>query len=109
MTTERTERRAHPRVHLAAQVDVELESRSFLAMIRNVSAGGLLIYTANPLPQNERLQLTFVLPDTKRTIRARAVVRQVTSGTSMGVEFEGLSTEDAAAIRVFVEKSYTVE
>ena len=109
MTAQRKERRAHPRVHLAAHVEVELEGRSFAAMIRNVSAGGMLIYTANPAPKDQPLQLTFALPDTKRTIRVRAVVRQVIPDTAMGVQFEGLPAEDAAAIRVFVEKSYKAE
>jgi PilZ domain-containing protein len=106
MSPERKERRTHPRAHLAAQVEVVLEGRSFLAVVRNLSAGGMLIYTANPAPVGARLDLSFTLPDEGQTIRAQGLVRHIISGGSMGVQLENLSPSDAAAIRAFVVKSY---
>jgi c-di-GMP-binding flagellar brake protein YcgR len=106
MSADRKERRTHPRAHLAAQVEVVLEGRSFLAVVRNLSAGGMLIYTANPAPVGSRLDLTFALPEDGQTIRAQALVRHIISGSSMGVQLEKLSPSDAAAIREFVVKSY---
>ena len=106
MSPDRKERRTHPRAHLAAQVEVVLEGRSFLAVVRNLSAGGMLIYTANPAPVGSRLDLSFALPDDGPTIDAQAVVRHIIAGSSMGVQLEKLSPADAAAIRTFVVKSY---
>ena len=106
MEAERKERRAHPRVHLVAQVEAVMEGRSFLAVVRNVSAGGLLIYTANPAPPGSRLEIVFTLPERDAPIRARALVRHVIAGSSMDVQLEGLSAEDIAAIREFVLNSY---
>ena len=106
MESERKERRADARVHLAAQVEVALEGRSFLAVVRNLSARGMLIYTANPAPEGSRLEITFRLQEQGQQIRAQGVVRHVIAGSSMGVQLEGLSAGDAAAIREFVLKSY---
>jgi len=99
-----TERRAHPRAALAAKVEAESEGRAFLAAAADISIGGMLIYTANPLPEGAALQLTFALPGVpgaERTIRVRARVRRVMANTSMGVAFEDLSADDRAAIEVF--------
>jgi uncharacterized protein (TIGR02266 family) len=109
MSPERAERRAHPRIHLVAKVEVEVQGRSFVAVVRNVSAGGMQIYTAHPAATGERLQLAFTLPDSEKPLRVRAAVRNVLPDSAMGVQFEGLSAEDAAAIRAFVEKSHHSE
>ncbi len=106
MEAERKERRAHPRMHVVAKVEVEAKGRSFVAVVRNISAGGMHIYTANPAALDDRLQLVFSLPDSEKTIRVRGVVRSVLPNSAMGVEFEDLSAEDAAAIRAFVLNSY---
>lgn len=106
MEAERKERRAHPRIHLVAKVEVEVQGRSFVAVVRNVSAGGMQIYTAHPATIGERLQLAFALADGEKTFRVRAVVRNVLPDSAMGVQFEGLSAEDAAAIRAYVLNSY---
>jgi hypothetical protein len=109
MAAERSERRAHPRVHLVARVEVEAEGRSFLAVVRNVGAGGLLIFTGNPAAHEARLHVTFVLPDSEKIIDTRAVVRHVAPQSGMGVQFEALSAEDADAIRAFVAHSLRSE
>jgi uncharacterized protein (TIGR02266 family) len=98
------ERRAHPRAALAAKVEAESEGRAFLAAAADISAGGMLIYTANPLPEGAALQLTFALPGipgAERTIRVRARVMRVEASTSMGVKFEDLAPDDRAAIEAF--------
>ncbi|MCL4523671.1 MAG: PilZ domain-containing protein [Acidobacteria bacterium] len=106
MTPERAERRAHPRLHLVAKVEVEAQGRSFVAVVRNISAGGMQIYTAHPAAVGERLQLVFGLPDTDQVFRATGVVRNVLPNSAMGVQFEHLSDADAAAIRAFVNKTH---
>ena len=96
------EKRAHPRVPLVAKVDVESEGYAFLAVMQDVSSGGMRIATANPLPAGTPIELTFVLPP-ERKIRVRAVVRHVVEGSAMGVQFENLAPEDAAALREFTQ------
>jgi len=99
--TENAERRSSPRVPLAARVDVESEGRAFLAAVGNLSLGGMLIFTANPVAEGEHLTITFVLPGPERKIRCAAIVRHVVPDSAMGVEFQNLAPEDAAAIRTF--------
>ena len=106
MSPQRAERRAHPRIHVVAKVEVEAQGRSFVAVVRNVSAGGMQIYTANPAALGDRLQLAFTLQDGGKTFRVRAVVRNVFPDSAMGVQFEALTAEDAAAIRAYVLQTY---
>lgn len=100
MTT--IEKRVHPRVPLIAKVEAESESHSFLAVTQDISSGGMRIATANPVEVGHILQLTFVLPDSERKIRVRAVVRHVVEGSAMGVQFQDLAPDDLAAIRAFL-------
>jgi c-di-GMP-binding flagellar brake protein YcgR len=106
MEAERKERRAHPRIHVVAKVEVEAQGRSFVAVVRNISAGGMQIYTANPAAIGDRLQLAFSLTDGGKTFRVVAVVRSVFPDSAMGVQFEGLTAEDTADIRAYVLHSY---
>jgi len=74
--------------------------------VRNISAGGMQIYTANPAAIGDRLQLAFSLKDGGKTFRVRGVVRSVLPDSAMGVEFEALAADDAADIRAYVLSSY---
>jgi uncharacterized protein (TIGR02266 family) len=98
------EKRAHPRVPLVAKVDVGGEGHSFLAVAQDISAGGMRIATANPLPVGASLEISFILPGSGRTFRVRAVVRHVVEGSAMGVQFLDLSPDDKAALREFTKK-----
>ena len=97
------EKRAHPRVPLVAKVDVESKGYGFLAVGQDISSGGMRIASANPLPVGTSLKLTLVLPGSERKIRVRAVVRHVVEGSAMGVQFENLAPDDAAALREFTQ------
>ncbi len=99
-----TEKRAHPRVPLVAKVDVESEGYGFLAVAQDISSGGMRIASANPLPVGTSIEITFVIPSPERKIRVRAVVRHVVEGSAMGVQFQNLPPEDAAALRDFAKK-----
>jgi uncharacterized protein (TIGR02266 family) len=98
------EKRVHPRVPLVAKVEAESDGYAFLAVAQDISAGGMRLATANPLPVGATLEVTFVLPGRERKIRVRAVVRYVIEGTAMGVQFQNLAADDLAAIRSFTEK-----
>jgi uncharacterized protein (TIGR02266 family) len=103
--TEQTERRAYPRVPFAAKVDAEAESRSFLAVACDISAGGMKIFTGNPVAAGQTVLLTFALPGMAAPICVRGVVRHLMVGQGMGVEFVDLSAEALAAIRAYVSGS----
>jgi c-di-GMP-binding flagellar brake protein YcgR len=75
-------------------------------VVRNISAGGMQIYTANPAALGDRLQLAFSLTDGGKTFRVHAAVRNVFPDNAMGVQFEDLAADDAAAIRAYVLSSY---
>ena len=96
------ERRAHPRVPLATKVEAESEGRSFIAITCDISSGGMMIFTANPIPEGETVQLTFALPGAEQPLRIQAVVRHVVEGKGMGLQFDSLSEKDRAAIRAFL-------
>jgi uncharacterized protein (TIGR02266 family) len=106
MSPERAERRMHPRIHLMAKVEVEAQGRRFVAVVRNISAGGMQIYTANPAAPGDRLQLAFSLTDGGKTFSVHAVVRNVLPDSAMGVQFEDLDPADAATIRDYVNASH---
>jgi len=99
------ERRASRRVPLVTRVETQAGGFSFLAVSENVSEGGMLVYTANPVPEGQSVHLAFVLPGTDRIIRASATVRRVVPGTSMGVHFDALEPADREAIRQFSQSS----
>jgi len=100
------ERRSSPRAPLVAKVEAEATGHSFLAVTADVSAGGMRIHTANPLPVVAELRLRFVLPGPEGsqgvTIETGAVVRYVVEGTAMGVEFTSLDPAARAALARFV-------
>jgi uncharacterized protein (TIGR02266 family) len=102
--TEQTERRAYPRVTFTAKVQVlnEAEARSFLAVACDISIGGMKIFTGNPAPAGQHVQVEFQLPGLQSLIRARGIVRHLMVGQGMGVEFLSLSEKDRAAIQSFV-------
>ena len=99
------DRRKSSRVQLVAKVGTQAGRFSFLAAAGDISEGGMLIYTGNPSPEGETVQLTFsLLPGSQEIISPKAVVVRVVPNTSMGVQFEGLEPEDLAAVRQFVGK-----
>lgn len=91
MTESTPERRASTRTALVAKVETEAPGHSFLAVAADVSAGGMRINTANPLPVGSELRLRFALPGSDEVIETSAVVRHVIEGTAMGVEFTSLT------------------
>ncbi len=98
------DRRKSSRVQLVAKVGTQAGGFSFLAAAGDISEGGMLIYTGNPSPEGETVQLTFSLPGSQEIISTKAVVVHVVPNTSMSVQFEGLEPEDLAAVRQFVGK-----
>ncbi|HXE75294.1 MAG TPA: PilZ domain-containing protein [Candidatus Xenobia bacterium] len=99
------EKRVSRRVPIVARVEAHGGAGPHIILAQNISVGGMLVRTADTLPEGDTIQLRFMLPGIDREIRATAVVQHVTPGEFMGVRFTELGPEDAAAIREFVEKA----
>ena len=69
--------------------------------IKNLSLGGALIETRK-LPMGERVHVTFRLPTLEDPVATAAVVRW-SSGTGIGVQFDGLRARDVWALGKYFE------
>jgi uncharacterized protein (TIGR02266 family) len=87
------------------RVEAQAGSSPQILLAQNISAGGILLRTANPLAEGARLDLKFLLPGTEKEIRAAGRVQHVTPGEFVGVQFLELNPADADAIRRFVEQA----
>lgn len=97
------ERRAHPRAPLATRIEGVSEGRAFLALTADISGSGMFLYTANPFPVGDRVELTFVLPGSQQPIHLSAVVRRVADGKGMGLKYDSIAPEDLSALRAFAQ------
>ena len=97
------EKRISRRVPIVTRVEAHAGTGPHILLAQNISIGGMLVRTADPLPEGDTIQLHFSLPGVEREIRLTAVVQHVTPGEFMGIRFTQVSAEDAAAIRQFVE------
>lgn len=91
------------RVPIVAKVEAQTGGFPFIALAENISEGGVLIRTANPLEDGAVVHLKFTLPNAEKEITVSGHVRHVAPGSSMGVQFDDLDPADHAAIRKFVE------
>ena len=99
------EKRVNRRVPIVTRVEAHAGESPHIILAQNISTGGMLVRTANPLPEGETIQLRFTLPGVEREIHVTALVQHVTPGEFMGVRFVEISPEDADAIWQFVEKT----
>ena len=96
-------KRSSRRVPIVAKIEAQAGGFPFLAVADNISEGGMLVRTANPLEDGAVVHLRFTLPGSERQVNVNATVRHVTPGASMGVKFEDMDTADMEAIRIYVE------
>jgi len=63
-----------------------------VSRVRDLNAGGLFIATPTPTPQG--VTLTILLSVQEGEIRSQAIVRNVTPGEGMGIEFKDMNPAD---------------
>lgn len=112
------ERRQYPRVSLT-HVTVEVydsmgqpEKPDFCFII-NVSENGMLFKTdsdsgTGDYDKNQRVRLTFTLPDNNIVIRTDAVIIHIQAtelSKYVGVQFKNMESEEQTLLRDFVQKS----
>ena len=107
------ERRRQPRLNFTEPI----QYRSLLkapktyagSVAGDISATGLRILNAPPLPKEDRLVLLFCLPSSTQTIRVIAQVvwqreRPFEAGYESGLQFIEITPEDRDSIAGFVER-----
>ncbi len=98
------EKRISRRIPIVTRVEAHAGGGPHIILAQNISVGGMLVRTADPLPEGTTIQLQFSLPGAESEVRATAIVQHVTPGEFMGLRFTQVSPADADTIRQFVEK-----
>jgi len=100
------ERRQHPRLTMAVEIDFRSDSNFYAARTRDISAGGLFIETDIALPIGTRLSLDLTFM--KKHLKADAEVAWVLVGNSngesvgVGMRFVALSEAAKRSIEAFM-------
>ncbi|MGH9669614.1 MAG: PilZ domain-containing protein [Terriglobales bacterium] len=100
-----TDKRSARRIPLVIRVEAQAGGSPHILLAQNISAGGLLLRTAEPMEEGTTFNLKFILPGVEQEIHATARVQHVTPGEFVGAQFINLNAADAEAIRRFVEKT----
>jgi len=95
-------KRVLKRVPFVAKIEAQAGGFPFIAIAEDISEGGVRVKTANPLEENSVVHLRFTLPNSDREITANGVVRHVTPGAAMGVQFSDLDGPDMEAVKKYI-------
>ncbi|HZE26539.1 MAG TPA: sigma 54-interacting transcriptional regulator [Terriglobales bacterium] len=86
----RVEQQRYFRVTVEIPVTLHLESQQIAATIVNLSSGGLAIETPVPIAHGASMELSFLLPETKTIIEAKAKLAWTSPGGLVGLSFEDM-------------------
>jgi hypothetical protein len=73
-----------------------------VSRVRDLNVGGLFVATPIPVPTGAVIQVLLSVPEGE--IRSQAVVRNVTPGEGIGVEFKDMSAQDAERLEKLVAR-----
>lgn len=92
--------RLEPRVYGLREIHIVYEGSNEEIVVRppDLSASGMFISTTRAFPEGAVLDLRFRLWHTGAEIATRCEVRHCMPGVGVGVEFVGLSPDDARSI-----------
>ena len=101
-----SERRKNPRKYFIAQVDCKWQGAFCIGRTLDLSIGGLLMATTEPLDPGTPVEVRFAipLPPQAVTVEAKGVVIRANPRHSMAIKFTELDDYDRDAIRKFLEK-----
>lgn len=110
------ERRQHKRYAIAIDVTFLAGDRILSGYSENISLGGMLLATLDPMPMGACLELSFRMPGSPVMIETRASVcwlrpaRVDDPGSipAMGLRFEDLDKQQAEIIQEYIISSYLV-
>ena len=91
--------RSYPRIPTPKGVWVswQHDGAQSVSRVRDLNVGGLFIESKTPPPVGASITLLFSVPEGE--IRSSAVVRNVTPGEGMGVQFMAMSQEHAVRLQ----------
>lgn len=95
-------KRVLKRVPFVAKIEAQAGGFPFIAIAEDISEGGLRVKTANPLEEGSVVHLKFTLPNSERELTVNGVVRHVTPGAAMGVQFSDLAASELEAVKSYI-------
>ena len=95
-------KRVLKRVPFVAKIEAQAGGFPFIAIAEDISEGGVRVKTTNPLDENAVVHMKFTLPNSDREITVNGVVRHVTPGAAMGVQFSEIDGNDLDAIKSYI-------
>jgi len=100
--------REHPRIPIDTEVDYFTGGKEYMGRARDISEGGLLIETAEALPQGSVINLILAMPGTAMSVEAEGkVVRMINKMSGglfgMGVKFLDITLEGRKAIADYTD------
>lgn len=103
--------RVHHRIPVQLLVDFKCDGNYLFDFCEDLGTGGIFIQTANPLEVGTTIDLTFTLPDNKKTIQTKGRVIWIqpqTEGSDrspgMGVQFENFDSNQRAQVLEFLQR-----
>ena len=95
-----SDRREHARVPCEIQVRIEGIAQDVAVTARDLSVGGLFLFTRRPEPLNRDLAVEFIVDETRITTRGRVV--HCISNVGFGIRFDPMNVGDISAILRFI-------
>ncbi len=106
-TTE--ERRAHQRTSLKASVNWTSDTNFYTGFTNDIGEGGVFVATHQVMPLDSVIEVELSIPGKGEPIKAEGRVRWVReynelsdAQPGMGIQFQGLSSEERERIQAFV-------
>jgi hypothetical protein len=101
--TPESNRRSSERHAVQLEVEVTIAEQLHKAKTRDLSLGGVFIYSKAKPAFNTRVHLRFAIPSQKELIEVGGVVRWDDPG-GFGVHFDGLRARDVWALGRFLDR-----
>jgi len=73
-----------------------------VSRVRDLNAGGLFVATPTPVPVGAVMQVLLSVPEGE--IRSQAVVRNVTPGEGLGIEFKDMTPQDVGRLEKLITR-----
>lgn len=83
-------------------VSWQFDGQQNVSRVRDLNIGGLFIDTVNPPAVGSSITLLFSVPEGE--IRSSAIVRNITPGDGMGVQFVAMTQEHAVRLQTLFSR-----
>jgi tetratricopeptide (TPR) repeat protein len=102
MADEHKNRRKYPRIRASKAMVVGWKSvnQTSTSRVGTMSLGGIFLHASNPPSEGSPIEIVLELPTGQ--IRARAIVRNLSLGKGMGIQFVEMKPQDRAKLTKFL-------